>query len=49
MLYVSAEESAQQLRMRAERLGMLNEDLYVVAETNLDAAIEAMTELRPAW
>jgi len=47
-LYVSAEESAQQLRMRAERLGLLNDNLFVMSETNLDAAIEAMTELKPA-
>ncbi len=37
VLYVSGEESARQVRLRAERLGAVNGDLYVLAETSLDA------------
>ena len=48
VLYISAEESAQQLRLRAERLGRLTPELYVLSETNLDAAINAITEIKPA-
>ncbi|HEY0605362.1 MAG TPA: DNA repair protein RadA [Herpetosiphonaceae bacterium] len=47
VLYISAEESAQQLKLRAERLGLLSERLYVLSETNLDAAINAINELKP--
>jgi DNA repair protein RadA/Sms len=48
VLYVSAEESAQQLKLRTERLGLLTERLYVLSETNLDLVINAINDLRPA-
>lgn len=48
VLYISAEESAQQLKLRIERLGLLTEQLYVLNETNLDLAINAVNELKPA-
>ena len=35
VLYVSGEESPQQIKMRAERLGIAGARLYVLAETNL--------------
>ena len=41
VLYVSAEESAQQVRMRASRLGAAPPGLLLLAETNLDAILEA--------
>ena len=44
-LYVTAEESAQQVRLRAERLGAIKPDLWLVAEmslTNIIAAIESV-------
>ena len=47
VLYISAEESAQQLKLRAERLGLVTDQLYVLSETNLDLAINAIQELRP--
>ncbi|MBI2953665.1 MAG: DNA repair protein RadA [Chloroflexi bacterium] len=47
VLYVSGEESAQQIKMRAERLGITTENLYVLAETNLSCAIQAILETRP--
>lgn len=37
VLYVSGEESASQLRMRADRLGRLSDTCYIVCETSLDA------------
>lgn len=36
VLYVTGEESARQVRMRADRLGAVADKLYVVSETNLD-------------
>ncbi|WP_290590347.1 DNA repair protein RadA [Alicyclobacillus sp.] len=47
VLYVSGEESAGQLRLRAERLGTMHEQVFVLAETDLDAALRAADEVRP--
>jgi DNA repair protein RadA/Sms len=47
VLYVSGEESAQQLRLRADRLGTLQERLLVVAETNLDVIEQHVTQVAP--
>lgn len=46
VLYVSGEESAQQIKMRGERLGILSASLYVLAETSLEALLKAATALR---
>jgi len=46
-LYVSGEESAQQIKMRAERLGLGSSDLYLLTETNLDAIVSAIDQLKP--
>ena len=47
ILYVTGEESARQVKMRAERLDALADDLYILSETNLDT-IEAQTmKLKP--
>ena len=40
VLYVSGEESAAQVRMRAERLGALADDLWLLAENNLQVIIQ---------
>jgi len=48
VLYISAEESVQQLRLRLERLNLLNDRLYVLGETNLDLAINAINDLKPS-
>ncbi|HLO03684.1 MAG TPA: DNA repair protein RadA [Symbiobacteriaceae bacterium] len=48
VLYVSGEESARQLKLRADRLGVGGERLYVLAETNLDLIEEHARQLRPA-
>ncbi len=47
VLYVSGEESAQQIKMRARRLSLTPQDLYVLTETNLHAIIEHAQQLRP--
>ena len=41
VLYVSGEESAEQIKLRADRLGFTPERLLVLAETNLDEIIGA--------
>lgn len=48
-LLVSAEESAQQVRMRAERLDSLAPNLFIVAETALPAILGAIDHLQPAF
>lgn len=40
VLYVSGEESVLQVKMRAERLGSVNNGLFVASETNIDDIIE---------
>jgi DNA repair protein RadA/Sms len=47
-LYVSAEESAYQIKLRAERLGLTPENLYVYSETNLGAILAEIKALQPA-
>lgn len=47
VLYMSGEESATQLKLRAERLEATHDDLYVLAETDLDLAIRAVDEVKP--
>ena len=47
VLYVSGEESARQIKMRAERLRLEAEDLFLVTETGLQAILEHITSVRP--
>ena len=46
-LYVSGEESAQQLKMRAQRLGVGESDLFLLTDTNLDNAVYQIEAMRP--
>ncbi|MGH9283392.1 MAG: DNA repair protein RadA, partial [Acidimicrobiales bacterium] len=46
-LLASAEESAQQVRLRAGRLGALDPHLWLVAETSLPAVVAAVDEVGP--
>jgi DNA repair protein RadA/Sms len=46
-LYVSAEESAEQVRLRAERLGVLRPDLWLLSESLLPHVIAAFDEVQP--
>lgn len=46
-LYLSAEESAAQVRLRAERTGCMAESLYLAAETDLDTVLGHVEKLAP--
>jgi DNA repair protein RadA/Sms len=47
VLYVAGEESEEQVRMRAGRLGEVPEPLLILCETDLGAVLEAATQARP--
>lgn len=47
VLYISGEESERQIKMRAVRLGVLPENLYILSETRLSDILEAVEELKP--
>ncbi len=47
VLYVTGEESAHQVRLRAERLGALDDHLLLAAETSLPNIVHHLEELRP--
>lgn len=47
ILYVSGEESAAQLRMRADRLGRVSDNVYIVCETSLDTIFEHIENTAP--
>jgi DNA repair protein RadA/Sms len=46
-LYASGEESAKQLKVRAERLAGYPDNLYIMAETSLERILDSVTELQP--
>ena len=46
-LYISGEESARQVRLRADRLGVRGEGLHLLADTDLDASLAAAEKLQP--
>ena len=47
-LYVTGEESAGQVRLRAERTGALHEELYLAAESDLSALLGHLDAVHPA-
>lgn len=47
VLYVSGEESAEQIKMRADRLGIKNDDILFLGETDIDIVNQAIIELNP--
>lgn len=47
ILYVSGEESASQLRMRADRIGRMSDNCYIVCETSLEAIMEHIKAVEP--
>ncbi|MFH1463093.1 MAG: DNA repair protein RadA [Pseudomonadota bacterium] len=49
VLYVSGEESARQVRLRADRLGVGGDSLYLLAETDLDRVDEAVQQVQPRF
>ncbi|AEG16649.1 DNA repair protein RadA [Desulfofundulus kuznetsovii DSM 6115] len=48
VLYVTGEESVQQVRLRAFRLGVESSRLYLLAETDIDAVENSIRSLKPA-
>ncbi len=47
VLYVSGEESAEQIKLRADRLGINNDDILFLGETDIDIVKENIEELQP--
>lgn len=47
VLYVSGEESERQIKLRAQRLGIRGEGLYLYSETNLDDIVAAVEAQKP--
>ena len=47
ILYVSGEESEQQIKMRAERIGIENQSCFILTETNLDAILNHTSSIEP--
>lgn len=47
ILYVSGEESEGQIKMRAERLGVTCESLYLISETDVETIIECINGVKP--
>jgi DNA repair protein RadA/Sms len=48
VLYISGEESEQQIKMRAERLGMQNENFYLLTETSTQVIFSEIKKLKPS-
>jgi len=49
VLYVSGEESAAQVKLRARRFGIDGKGILILAETDLDTVIESIRETRPSF
>ena len=47
VLYVSGEESERQIKMRATRLGVTPESLFILSETRLSDIMESVDEIKP--
>ena len=47
VLYVSGEESAEQIKLRADRLNVKNDDLLFLGETDIDIVKDAISEMNP--
>ena len=49
VLYISGEESARQIKMRARRLGVKSENLLILSENAMDAAEKRWEEIQPDY
>lgn len=47
ILYVSGEESERQIKMRADRLGVISDNLYLVSETDIENVVSSINVLEP--
>jgi len=48
ILYVTGEESDSQIKLRATRLGVSNDNLYILAENSLDDIEDTIKEIKPS-
>ena len=48
VLFVTGEESAQQLKLRASRLKLEADELYILAETDMSPVLKAISQLQPS-
>lgn len=49
VLYISAEESAHQIKLRADRLGCKSENIYVLAETDIEEICAVLSTQKPEF
>lgn len=49
VLYISGEESIRQTKLRAERLGVTSDELYIYAETDLEQIHHTIEEVKPSF
>lgn len=47
ILYVSGEESSRQIKLRANRLGVSTENLYIMSQTDVDAIVDYIKSTKP--
>lgn len=47
ILYVSGEESAMQIKLRADRIGRMSDNCYIVTETSLETIFEHIDQIEP--
>lgn len=47
VLYVSGEESATQIKLRADRIGRMSDNVYIVCESSLENIFEHIREVQP--
>ena len=47
ILYISGEESARQIKLRADRLGVNSENLYILCNTDVESLVEYIKNTRP--
>jgi len=48
VLYISGEESAEQIKLRADRLGGNQQEIFIMAETNLEIILQETQKLGPS-
>jgi len=49
VLYVSGEESEEQIKMRGDRLNAVSKELYIVSETNVETIEKYINEIKPVF
>ena len=47
ILYVTGEESTQQIKMRADRIGIKNQDCFILTETSTSIILQHIGEMKP--